>query len=194
MTKQRKMIKCIAIFTSMILCDFDFDELKRPLLQIRLDIKALNLMVFIVFVHMVKTYFYGAYKKPREITWMFGVVLFGIVLGFGFTGYLLPWDQKGYWATTVATKIMGSAPLIGEWLQQVVVGGHEYGHHTLTRFFALHAGVLPAATIALTAGHIYLFRRHGVKSKEPHRTNDEFFWPEQVLKDAVACLGVLLRQ
>lgn len=150
-----------------------------------------QVMTVLLVLHLMQVVIDGAYKAPREVNFWFGILLLQLVLALSLTGYLLPWDQKGFWATNVATKIMGSMPLIGEWLKQVVVGGHEYGHHTLTRFFALHAGVLPAATIALTAGHIYLFRRHGVKAKEPHQGSDEFFWPEQVLKDAVACLAVL---
>ena len=150
-----------------------------------------QVMTVLLVLHLMQVVIDGAYKAPREVNFWFGIILLKLVLALSLTGYLLPWDQKGYWATSVATDIMASTPLIGEWLKQIVIGGHDYGHHTLTRFFALHAGVLPAAVIALTAGHIYLFRRHGVKAKEPRRTKDEFFWPEQVFKDAVACLAVL---
>jgi ubiquinol-cytochrome c reductase cytochrome b subunit len=107
------------------------------------------------------------------------------------TGYLLPWDQKGYWATKVATNIMGIVPVIGPALQRLVIGGPDYGHHTLTRFFALHAGILPTCVVALLAWHIFLFRRHGITAKDPKRKPDEYFWPDQVLNDAVACLAVL---
>jgi ubiquinol-cytochrome c reductase cytochrome b subunit len=113
------------------------------------------------------------------------------VLGLSLTGYLLPWDQKGYWATKVATNIMAMTPLIGPALQKVLIGGADYGHHTLTRFFALHAGVLPATIVLLLVGHIYLFRRHGLTAKQPLRRRDSPFWPDQVLKDGVACLAVL---
>jgi len=150
-----------------------------------------QIMTILLVLHLMQVVIDGAYKAPREVNFWFGIGLLMLVLGLSLTGYLLPWDQKGYWATSVATDIMASTPFIGEWLKQIVIGGHDYGHHTLTRFFALHAGVLPGAVIALTVGHIYLFRRHGVKAKEPHRTKDEFFWPEQVLKDGVACLAVL---
>jgi len=150
-----------------------------------------QVMTVLLVLHLMQVVIDGAYKAPREVNFWFGVVLLMLVLGLSLTGYLLPWDQKGYWATSVATDIMAGTPLIGEWLKQVVIGGHDYGHHTLTRFFALHAGILPAAVIALTAGHIYLFRRHGIHDKKPHRSKDEFFWPEQVLKDGVACLAVL---
>jgi ubiquinol-cytochrome c reductase cytochrome b subunit len=104
---------------------------------------------------------------------------------------LLPWDQKGFWATRVSTNLLGITPGIGSTLQRIVIGGADYGHHTLSRFFALHAGVLPAAVIALLVAHIYLFRRHGITAKQPLRKRDEPFWPEQVLKDTVACLAVL---
>jgi ubiquinol-cytochrome c reductase cytochrome b subunit len=150
-----------------------------------------QIMTVLLVLHLMQVVIDGAYKAPREVNFWFGVILLQLVLGLSLTGYLLPWDQKGYWATSVATDIMGSTPLIGEWLKQVVIGGHQYGHHTITRFFALHAGVLPASIIALTVGHIYLFRRHGVKAKDPYRAKDEHFWPGQVLKDAVACLAVL---
>jgi ubiquinol-cytochrome c reductase cytochrome b subunit len=101
----------------------------------------------------------GAYKAPREVNFWFGLVLLLLVLGLSLTGYLLPWDQKGYWATKVATSIAAIVPFIGPSIQKLIIGGTEYGHHTLTRFFALHAGVLPGAIMILVAGHVYLFRR-----------------------------------
>ena len=134
----------------------------------------------------------GAYKAPRELNFWFGVLMMGVTLALSLTGYLLPWDQKGYWATAVATNLMAEVPLIGPALQKIVVGGSEYGHHTLTRFFALHAGVLPASLVALVVAHIYLFRKHGIHVKEPRPKRDSYFWPDQVLKDAIACLAVLL--
>ncbi len=151
-----------------------------------------QVMTILLVLHLMQVVIDGAYKAPREINFWFGLVLLQLVLGLSLTGYLLPWDQKGYWATKVATDIMGSTPLIGEQLKYLVLGGSDYGHHTLTRFFALHAGILPLSVIALTAGHIYLFRRHGIKAKKPHKGSEEFFWPEQVLKDVVACLAVLV--
>jgi ubiquinol-cytochrome c reductase cytochrome b subunit len=86
---------------------------------------------------------------------------------------------------------MGIMPVVGSGLQKLIIGGTEYGHHTLTRFFALHAGVLPGAVVLLVFWHIYLFRRHGITAPEPKRNPDQKFWPDQVLKDAVACLAVL---
>ena len=150
-----------------------------------------QVMTILLVLHLMQVVIDGAYKAPREINFWFGIILLQLVLGLSLTGYLLPWDQKGYWATKVATDILGSTPVIGESLKQLVLGGSDYGHHTLTRFFALHAGILPAAVIGLTVAHIYLFRRHGLTAKKPHQGDDEFFWPEQVLKDTVACLAVL---
>jgi ubiquinol-cytochrome c reductase cytochrome b subunit len=148
-------------------------------------------MTVLLVLHLMQVVIDGAYKAPREINFLFGMILLVLVLGLSLTGYLLPWDQKGYWATKVATNIMAITPLIGPELQRLVIGGGEYGHHTLTRFFALHAGVLPALVIAFIAGHIYLFRKHGLTAKEPKSKPDCAFWPDQVLKDVVACLAVL---
>jgi ubiquinol-cytochrome c reductase cytochrome b subunit len=150
--------------------------------------QAMNILLVL---HLMQVIIDGAYKAPREINFWFGIGLLFLVMGLSLTGYLLPWDQKGYWATKVATSIAAITPFVGPEIQKLIVGGPEYGHHTLTRFFALHAGVLPGAIIALLVGHIYLFRRHGLTAKEPKRKPDEAFWPNQVFKDAVACLAVL---
>ncbi len=115
-----------------------------------------------------------------------------IVIGLSLTGYLLPWDQKGYYATKVATNIAGSTPLIGQQIQQIAQGGSAYGHHTLTRFFALHAGLLPALLTVFLALHVYVFRRHGITV--PHSAEGkpvDTFWPKQVLYDAAGCLLTL---
>ncbi|HEX4146104.1 MAG TPA: cytochrome b N-terminal domain-containing protein [Pirellulales bacterium] len=148
-------------------------------------------MVVLLVLHLMQVVIDGAYRAPREINFWLGLVLMQIVLGLSLTGYLLPWDQKGFWATRVATNLMGLVPVVGEQLQQVVVGGPTYGHATLTRFFALHAGVLPGLLVAFLVLHVYLFRRHGLCAKLPARQPDCEFWPDQVLKDAVACLAVL---
>src|SRR3954471_9313715 len=150
-----------------------------------------QLMTVLLVLHLMQVLIDGAYKAPREMNFWFGLLLLLLVLGLSLTGYLLPWDQKGFWATKVATNIMAITPVIGPQLQQLVLGGTEYGHHTLTRFFALHAGVLPGLVIALIGVHVYLFRRHGLTPKQPLRKPDAAFWPDQVLKDAVACLAVL---
>jgi ubiquinol-cytochrome c reductase cytochrome b subunit len=150
-----------------------------------------QLMIILLALHLMQVVIDGAYKAPREINFWFGLILLQMVLALSLTGYLLPWDQKGFWATTVATNLLAVIPIVGPDLQKLIVGGPEYGHHTLTRFFALHAGVVPGMIIALLAGHIYLFRRHGLTAKEPKRRPDAAFFPDQVLKDSVACLAVL---
>src|SRR2546430_513976 len=150
-----------------------------------------SVMNVLLVLHLMQVVIDGAYKAPREFNVWFGLGLLLLVLGLSLTGYLLPWDQKGYWATKVATNIMAIVPMIGPALQKLVIGGTDYGHHTLTRFFALHAGILPASAVALLVWLIFLFRRHGITAKDPKRRPDEYFWPDQVLKDGVACLAVL---
>lgn len=165
-----------------------------------------NLMVFIVFVHMVKTYFYGAYKKPREITWMFGVVLFGIVLGFGFTGYLLPWDQLAFWATTVGTEAPGSMPIVGPLARELMRGQVDVGEATLGRFFVLHILILPMLFVGAVAVHLFLVRYFGTaplsRTNEPEPTKAEIgqaggkpFWPNHIIKEGIASyllLGIII--
>lgn len=149
-------------------------------------------MVVLLALHFLQVVIDGAYRAPREINFWLGLVLLQIVMAMGLTGYLLPWDQKGYWATKVATNMIALVPVVGGTLQRLVVGGADYGHHTLTRFFALHAGVLPGLLVVFLALHIALFRRHGLKAREPLRGPDATFWPDQVLRDAVACLAVAI--
>lgn len=149
-------------------------------------------MVVLLALHLFQVVIDGAYKAPREFNFWLGLILMKIVLGLALTGYLLPWDQRGYWSTGVATSLMSLVPFVGEPLQKLVVGGGEYGHHTLTRFFALHAGVLPALLIGFLVLHVAIFRKHGIHPKKLDPKRDCYFWPDQVLKDAVACLAVLL--
>lgn len=148
-------------------------------------------MVVLLALHLIQVIWDGAYRAPREVNFWLGLILMQIVLALSLTGYLLPWDQKGYYATQVATELLGLTPLIGAEVQSLALGGTEYGHHTLTRFFALHAGILPGALIVFLALHLYVFRRHGLTVPDPHRAPETTFWPDQVLRDAVACLGVL---
>ena len=149
-------------------------------------------MPVLLLLHLMQVVIDGAYKAPREVNYWFGVLLLLLVLALSLTGYLLPWDQKGFWATKVATNLINLVPFIGPEMQKLVIGGTEYGHHTLTRFFALHAGVLPGLLVLLIVGHIYLFRRHGITPAEPKRKRDAYFWPDQVFKDVVACLAVMM--
>jgi ubiquinol-cytochrome c reductase cytochrome b subunit len=149
-----------------------------------------QVMIVLLVLHVLQVVIDGAYRAPREFNFWVGLVLLQIVLGLGLTGYLLPWDQKGYWATKVATNIMTLVPFAGAEIQQLVVGGVDYGHHTLTRFFAVHAGLLPALLVVFVGLHMYFFRRQGVKPKDATQP-DSYFWPDQILKDVVACLAVL---
>lgn len=119
-------------------------------------------MVIIVAMHMLQVFFYGAYKYPRELTWMSGVVLFGLVLGLGFTGYLLPWDQKAYWATEVGTKVPESIPVVGELSKIVMRGGATLGALTLTRFYAIHMLMIPALMLVFLGIHLYLVVKIGI--------------------------------
>ncbi len=129
-------------------------------------------MVVFVALHMLRVYFLGSYKFPREATWMTGVVLFLIVMGFSFTGYLLPWDQKAYWATMVGANIAAQAPVVGPYMAKVLKGGDDMGAATLTRFYAIHTMILPGL-IALGIGvHLFLVIWHGIseapeKKKKP---------------------------
>lgn len=148
-------------------------------------------MIVLLALHVVQVVAAGAYRAPREVNWWLGMLLLFVTLGLSLTGYLLPWDQKGYWATQVATNIMGGAPVLGPIMQRLLVGGPEYGHHTLTRFFALHAGLLPLLLGLLLVGHVAVFRRHGVTHPK-NAAGETTFWPDQMLRDAIACLLVLV--
>ena len=149
-------------------------------------------MVVLLFAHLGQTAIFGAYKKPREMNWLFGLVLMGLTLAFALTGYLLPWDQKGYWATRVATNIAGSIPVVGHAMQRLLVGGSEYGHLTLSRFYSLHVFMLPAAVVVVFALHLALFRKHGVTPPEDaDATKVEPFYPKQLGKDLLVGLAVL---
>lgn len=123
-----------------------------------------TLMVIFVFVHMLRTFFMGAYKFPREITWLTGVILLFATLGMGFTGYLLPWNQRAYWATTVGTAIAGTAPVVGDFILRILRGGTDLSGVTLARFFAVHIWFLPAIIIAMIGVHMYLVVRLGISS------------------------------
>jgi len=148
-------------------------------------------MIILLVLHLMQVLIDGAYKAPREFNFWTGLILLLLVLALSLTGYLLPWDQKGFWATRVVTNLVGVVPVAGDSLRRLVVGGNDFGNLTLTRFFAIHAGVLPGLIFLLIISHIYLFRRHGITAKQPLKKRDAAFWPDQVLKDAVACLAVL---
>ncbi len=173
-------------------------------------------MVVLIIAHMIRVFSVGAYKYPREINWLLGVGLFALVLGFSFTGYLLPWDQKAYWATAVGTNIAGTTPLIGEQLVTLLRGGADLGAATLTRFYAFHVLWLPLLLGGLVLLHLALVIRQGIAPRPvaleqgaPARTTDAAyagyykdayaktkrggvrFWPDIVGKDALVALGVV---
>jgi ubiquinol-cytochrome c reductase cytochrome b subunit/menaquinol-cytochrome c reductase cytochrome b subunit len=120
-----------------------------------------SVMVVLVFTHMGRTFFFGAYKYPRELNWVIGVVLLILTMAMGFTGYLLPFDQRAYWATTVGVNINGTGPLIGPYLSDFLLGGSEIGATTLTRFYAIHMLLIPGLMAALIGAHLYLVTKLG---------------------------------
>lgn len=149
-----------------------------------------TVIVIVTVLHILRVFFWGSYKKPRELTWVVGVVIFNVILAFSFTGYLLPWDQKAYWATVVGTRIAATVPVIGNQLLILIRGGEEVGALTLTRFYAMHVMLLPALLIMFTALHLYLVRRHHIAGPVlPQRGRPVPFYPVQLLKDAVVVLG-----
>lgn len=152
-------------------------------------------MVLFVFIHLLANFFSGSFKAPREMTWIIGAALFLITLGLGFTGYLLPWDMKAYWATVVSTNIPKDIPVIGPFIARVALGGEGVSGLTLTRFYAIHTLLLPALLVGLTAAHIYLVRLHGLaenpkaapagEDAAPYR-----FYPEHAWRSALVFCAV----
>jgi quinol-cytochrome oxidoreductase complex cytochrome b subunit len=122
---------------------------------------------------MGRVFFYGAYKYPRELTWVIGVVLLILTLAMGFTGYLLPFDQRSYWATIVGVNINGTGPLIGPFLSDFLRGGPEFGATTLSRFYAIHMMLIPGAIIALIGAHLYLVAKLGTTAPPWLKPNEE---------------------
>jgi ubiquinol-cytochrome c reductase cytochrome b subunit len=159
-------------------------------------------MVILLILHLTQTFLHGAYKNRRELLWLSGNALFVLVLAMAFTGYLLPWDQKAYFATSVGTNIASEIPIIGDWLKRFIRGGSYMGTLTLSRFFVAHVFLIPAAIFALIALHVYLFRKAGaagsVRSdlRRPGLTTESYY-PGQLLMDLgfavvlIAALGIL---
>ena len=174
-------------------------------------------MVVLALAHLIRVFTMGAYKYPREINWLLGVVLLALVLGFGFTGYLLPWDQKAYWATQVGTSIAGTTPLVGNLLVKVLRGGSQLGAATLSRFYSLHVLLLPLLFGIVVLVHLGLVIRQGIAPRTkvledgaPARTDDPAyppyyhtsyrrskgagvrFWPDIIAKDLVTAMVVIV--
>ena len=128
-----------------------------------------SLMVLVVFIHMLRVFTTASFKYPRELTWLVGIGLLLLTVGMGFTGYLLPWHQQAYWATTVGTRIAGSVPFIGDFILKVLRGGPDLSALTLQRFFSAHIWMLPGLLAALIGAHLYLIIKHG----ESHFPDEE---------------------
>jgi len=152
-------------------------------------------MVIMAVTHMSQVFLWGAYKKPRELVWLVGLLLLTLVLGFGFTGYLLPWDQRAYWATTVGVEIFDKVPVVGDFMGRFLKGGAIPGAQTLSRFYVIHVMVLPLSLMAFAGLHIFLFRKAGPAgpfkgTKQELEKKAEYFFPTQVYKDIVV-MGVV---
>ncbi len=154
---------------------------------------AAQAMVALLAFHLLQVLWAAAYRRPREFTWWFGLALLIVTVGFGHTGYQLPWDQKGYWATKVVTNIVGGVPVIGPYAQKLLVGGTEYGNQTLTRFFALHVAVLPSLFVAFLVAHVALARRQGLTPPAGIDANatSTTYWPYQSFRNMVAIAAVI---
>lgn len=159
-------------------------------------------MIVVLLLHLAQTFLYGSYKGRRELLWISGCALFALMIGMAFTGYLLPWDMKAYFATAVGTNMASEIPLVGDWLKRMMRGGAEMGTLTLSRFYVAHVFLIPAAIFAFVAVHVYLFRRAGAAgpiNEDPinPKQKTESFYPRQVLMDMafalllIAALGVL---
>ncbi|HSM17140.1 MAG TPA: cytochrome b N-terminal domain-containing protein, partial [Gemmatimonadales bacterium] len=157
---------------------------------------AANLMIFTLFLHLFSVLLVKAYRPPRDLTWYSGVVLFGVALAFGFTGYLLPWNELAYFATRVGTEITGALPVIGDFLLSVARGGTDVTGATLTRFYAIHVAVLPAAILGILGLHLFLVQKHGMSvppsvEREGGTPRVMPFFPNFLLRDLVGWLIAL---
>lgn len=176
---------------------FILEELSYGWLLLGMHNWGSSVMVAGVLFHMLQVFIWGAYKKPRELVWMAGVVLMTIVLGFGFTGYLLPWDQRAFWATTIGVEIVDKAPIVGDFIGRFLKGGPIPGALTLNRFFVIHVMILPAALMAMFGLHLFFFRKAGpagpyAGTKQELGRKMEYFFPRQVYKDIVVMGGVFV--
>ncbi|MCA9788851.1 MAG: cytochrome b N-terminal domain-containing protein [Cyanobacteria bacterium HKST-UBA04] len=150
-----------------------------------------NLMILALFVHLFTTYFLKAYRPPREITWLTGLGLLVVVFGFGFTGYLLPWDEVAFFATKVGLDIASQVPFVGETIATILRGGADVSQATLSRFFVIHVFLLPLALVALMGVHMLMVQLHGMSrpdSVKDQAVREEKFFPTFVLKDLMVWL------
>lgn len=156
-----------------------------------------NLVILVLFLHLFSTYFMKAYRSPRELTWWSGLLLFALMFGFGFSGYLLPWDEVSFFATKIGIDIAATLPLIGEQTAQLLRGGDTIGQGTLSRFFTLHVIVLPLLLLPVLGLHLFLIQRQGnvepesFKALPESQRGYEKFFPNFALKDAMGWLAVL---
>ena len=152
-------------------------------------------MIALVFLHLLQVVIWGAYKSPREIQWIVGVLLLLITMVLGLTGYLLPWDMDAYFASQVAINLTLNVPFLGGWIQQFVQDGTTMGTLTINRFFGLHVWLMPAALLGLVAAHLAIFRWNGAAGppvEDPRPLRKGRFWPDQLFMDTVASLLVLI--
>jgi len=165
---------------------------------------AANLMILAVFLHTCRVFITGAYRRPRELNWMVGIILMFLTLSLGFTGYSLVYNQLSYWATTVGTNIAGETPIIGKYLLSFLRGGGTVTSNTLTRFFTLHIGGLPTFMAVFLGLHILLIRTHGIteleedledpdtqRAREQHRSGTFPFFPDHFVTEMIIALFIL---
>lgn len=154
-----------------------------------------SLVVVTAVIHLIRVVIFGSYRAPREMNWIVGLVLLHVILAFGLTGYLLPWDQRAYWATVVTINISKLTPVAGEFIAGLLRGGPDIGALTLTRWYGVHVLVLPPIMFGLTALHLYLMRRHGISGPiTPREGASQTFFPFQAARDLTVAIvaGVLL--
>jgi len=150
-----------------------------------------SFIVIAAVLHLLRVLFFGAYKSPREVTWMTGIVLLLLVLAFGLTGYLLPWDQRAYWATVVTVNIARSTPFVGNFIASVMRGGPVIGALTLSRWYSVHVILLPIAVLLFVVIHLYLMRRHGIAGHfKPRPLPASPFYPVHAVKDTLVIAAV----
>ena len=165
-----------------------------------------HLIVILACAHLLRVFVYAGYKRPREATWVLGVMLLGVIIGFGFTGYLLPWDQVAYWGTVIATEAPASIPFLGPYIREFLIGGSEVADSALGRFYVVHVFLLPLVLVGLVGLHLFLIRYQGISplsrtdrpepgAEELIRSGGKPFFPHHALRDFAAmylALGLLL--